>query len=535
MTATFAPAIAPSKYQQAVYDFIKSGSGDARVNAVAGSGKTTTLVGAAKLIKGRGLFLAFNKHIADELGKRLVGTTMTASTIHSVGYKTVARAMGRLVVKEEKYYNLSKDYIVSTLTEAERYFLNSVPQTDSQREAKAKFEATIRLRVAAQSKLVDMARLTLTKLDDATGLGLLMARYDISLDDDEAEAKLIAGVKVIVHQGVTVAKQARVVDYTDMIFLPVYLNLPVDKFDWVMVDECQDLSACQRRFIQKLRGPGGRYILVGDEKQAIMGFAGADTASFHAIKAEMDTTDLPLSICYRCPASHLMLARQIVPQIEARPNAPAGTIRAIHARNAGQDIGEGALVLSRTTAPLVQLCIQLIRSRKPARVRGRDIAKGLIDIAKKTEKIGSDFLLALETYEQAQIERLSKKRGTENQIAVLQDKCAALRVCWNDFEDVKTVEDLCRAIDSIFTDARASIWLSTVHRAKGLEAENVYILNPKMMPLKHAKHTAEDKVQEMNLLYVALTRSTDSLTFIHGDDDTLPTTPEGNVNLGMVD
>ena len=62
-------AFTPDKYQQAVCDFITDGEGSAIVEAVAGSGKTTTIVAAAKLIDrdAKCVFLAFNKSIAEEL------------------------------------------------------------------------------------------------------------------------------------------------------------------------------------------------------------------------------------------------------------------------------------------------------------------------------------------------------------------------------------------------------------------------------------------------------------------------------------
>ena len=40
----------PSPYQQGIYDFIQTGQGNAVVSAVAGSGKTTTLINALHLI-----------------------------------------------------------------------------------------------------------------------------------------------------------------------------------------------------------------------------------------------------------------------------------------------------------------------------------------------------------------------------------------------------------------------------------------------------------------------------------------------------
>jgi len=63
----------PSPYQQGIYDFITKGTGNAVVSAVAGSGKTTTLINALNLIPSElnVLFLAFNKSIAKELAERV--------------------------------------------------------------------------------------------------------------------------------------------------------------------------------------------------------------------------------------------------------------------------------------------------------------------------------------------------------------------------------------------------------------------------------------------------------------------------------
>ena len=60
----------PSKYQQAIFDWIKDPDGtDCVVEAVAGSGKTSTIVEALKYTSGKVAFVAFNKRIAEELQK----------------------------------------------------------------------------------------------------------------------------------------------------------------------------------------------------------------------------------------------------------------------------------------------------------------------------------------------------------------------------------------------------------------------------------------------------------------------------------
>lgn len=99
-----------SKYQRDIFDWVINGRGDAVVQAAAGSGKTFTLVEAAKLLKSsRAIFLAFNRHIAEELQKRL-GTSMTAKTIHSVGMATVRSNLGKAIVDDSKYGDIAKPY-----------------------------------------------------------------------------------------------------------------------------------------------------------------------------------------------------------------------------------------------------------------------------------------------------------------------------------------------------------------------------------------------------------------------------------------
>jgi hypothetical protein len=77
-----------STYQQNIFTFVASGSGNAIVEAVAGSGKSTTIVEAMKLAEGESIFLAFNKAIADELKRKGVN----GRTFHSLVYGAVLRA-----------------------------------------------------------------------------------------------------------------------------------------------------------------------------------------------------------------------------------------------------------------------------------------------------------------------------------------------------------------------------------------------------------------------------------------------------------
>lgn len=96
--------------QQAAIDLAGQGQ-TMKVSALAGTGKTSTLVGIAQATQGRGLYLAFNKGIATEAQQRFQGTRCQARTFHSLAYATYGkkygdrlsmRINGTVVRKEEK-------------------------------------------------------------------------------------------------------------------------------------------------------------------------------------------------------------------------------------------------------------------------------------------------------------------------------------------------------------------------------------------------------------------------------------------------
>jgi len=70
-------------------------------------------------------------------------------------------------------------------------------------------------------------------------------------------------------------------------------------------------------------------------------------------------------------------------------------------------------------------------------------------------------------------------------------------------------------IDRIFSDDVDGTIFSSVHRAKGLEADTVYIIRPDQLPLIRKNQSDWELGQEYNLKYVALTRSKNRLVFVN--------------------
>ncbi len=470
----------PSKYQQAIYDWVRTGTGNAVVEAVAGSGKTTTLLEALNLMTGSPLFCAFNKHIKDELAAR-APKHAKVSTIHSLGFSTVRKAFPLTAVNGKKLQSIVREIMGEEFND---------------REA----------RVAAE-RLASVAKLTLT---DPTpeNLSDLMAHHDIEANGETDW--VIESVPEILEECVKRAEHE--IDFDDQVWLPHRLNLKPRGFDWVCVDEAQDLNSAQRELV--LKAGRGRVMAVGDSRQAIYGFAGADTSSIARITERLNAKTLPLSICYRCPSSHLDMAREIVPHIEARAGAPVGTIDYPSLDALTRILVDGDLIICRVNAPLAEIAMRLVRQGKKAVLRGRDLSSNLQSLIRRVAKRRMTidmavFLDALVDYREKETRKLyaAEKDG---QAESLRDRVDTL-IALSDGTD--TVDDLSRRVNEIFTDSKDGIVCSSVHRAKGLEAKRVGIFEPRLMPHPRARSGWEME-QEYNLKYVALTRSKDTLWMV---------------------
>lgn len=490
VTATFAP----SKYQTDIFDWVSNASGDCVVQAAAGSGKTTTLVQASSLLStDRSLFVAFNKHIVQELERKL--PNMAVKTIHSLGMGCLHQIKKPRLVNT-KYRKICKAHAIDICLAHQALDL-------------------IEWKIARDlEKLSSFCRLTLTESSDHAAIRKMIAHYGIDIDHSSL---LIPSVGKVLEEGAMVFKYTGEIDFTDMLWLPAYFDLYPGRVDWLFIDEAQDLNQAQLSLVMKARGAGGRMLFCGDSNQAIMGFAGALSDSIDQIIAQTFASVFPLSICYRCPESHIKLAQSIVPSIESRPGAIEGIIDQVSAGNLHTSVREGDLILCRMTAPLISQCIKLIGERIPARVRGRDIGKQLTSIVEDVAEIPNfsfdKFGFYLSAYEEDKIARLKQREDSESAIEKLTDKCEGIRVCFEKF-GCHTLENFCTEIEGLFSDDKPSVMLSTVHRAKGLESDRVSILKPEKLPLIWPNQKEHELEQEYNLKYVALTRSKNYLAFV---------------------
>lgn len=482
--------IKASKYQQAILDWVANGSGDGAVNAVAGSGKTTTLTLATQAAKGSVLFLAFNKSIVEELARRMPAGTQV-QTLNSLGHRALCAQLGKVKLDAGKYRDLAADNLK----------LGALGP-DCFGDA-----------LKATASLVSYAQSTLASADN-DALAELAANFGVDIPTKVDQAYIFETVHTVLAQGEALARKGTI-SFDDQIWLPVKWELTLPQVDWVFVDECQDLSRAKLELVMRIRAR--RRLFVGDPRQAIYGFAGADSASFENIVTRTRATVLPLSVCYRCPASIVKQAQSIVPEIEAAPGAVEGKIESISHDQLPKVLGRGDMILCRLTAPLIKTCLELIAAKVSAKVRGRDIGKSLIALAKEAMYLGEwkDFGSSLAQAVRNQADKLEGRKNKASALESLHDRAAALRVCYESFTSVRNFGEFCAQLEGLFTDENGFVELTTIHRAKGLEADNVFILAPGKLPLTWAGQLDWQLAQEMNLKYVAVTRAKKALHFVY--------------------
>lgn len=499
----------PSKYQSAIYDFVEHGVGNLVVEAAAGAGKTTTLLEILKLLPSdkKVLFCAFNKDIVKEIQKKVSKelTNVDIRTVHSLGFLMIQRNFRdkEIIPNEDKY----KQFIINNLNEISRIDVNELKYRDKQKY------------IDNLCKLSDFARYNLCQ--SHKDIEKIVERYNIEVIADEIIATLD-----IMEWGKSFIDE---IDYTDMIWLPniLYLKPLGLQYDYILGDEVQDFSICQRELLLKCRKINTRMFMLGDKNQCLYSFASADPESFDVLKSLPNTISLPLSISYRCPKNIVRFANNLVSTIEHNENNPnEGEIK----YNVDlSEVEDGDMVLCRNNAPLMKIYNDFIRMGKKCQIKGKDIGLNLKRIVKSThkdelnvnlEKDGLFVRLYNSLFELR--DKIMKQTGLDyksvmenSKITSKLDVIKALEVL---SEGLKTSEELIEKINQMFSDKKTNgISLSTIHKAKGLEANNVFIACPSLMPCKSATQEWEI-LQEKNLMYVAYTRAKNKLSFIDESD-----------------
>lgn len=589
----------PSRYQQAIYTEVADAVAALRsgrpfqhivIEASAGSGKTSTLVECCRRMPDvRAVVVAFGKRNADELQVKLPSSAR-ASTLHSLGNAAWTETLGgRSYAPEIAVEGHSRPGKLARIIGAE---------VDAGRIPK-----WFRFKVA---KLVDLARMhgivpgsrQKAHLRGGVGVGQggdvegalnsdsgafgdvavndvlplrglvddtdfvwegLMQHYDIYVNGI-SPAQLIGWSRDVLRKSIRFGH--RIVDYTDMLYLPTLAVGSSWRLDGeaLFVDELQDLDHLQRQMVLRLISGGSQqssaaspqrprcvFVGVGDPQQAIMSFRGADADSMSKIISAVGARQLPLSICYRCPTSHIALAQTLVPSIEARDGADVGLLERydeegkLSCNNVGDDgldctceidgvltnrhhptltasmFQPGDLVICRAKAPLVKAAYYLFKNRIPARIQGKDLGRGLLAFvdAMRASSV-TDLLKKVDAYTNKVIARTCEldDDAALEEAADRRDVIVAIADSLPDSDDIATLKS---ELENLFGDGDnrdAMVTLTTVHRAKGSEADRVWWLDYHKPDLSATFKHERQRREATCLKFVALTRSKKELRLI---------------------
>jgi superfamily I DNA/RNA helicase len=501
MTQTQTAVRTWSVQQEAIFSWFagKTENPNLIVRARAGTGKTTTIIeGVRHARENRILLAAFNKRIAEELNARLRESNpkAEAKTLHAVGLAIVKKYWPTVRVN---FTNERADAL------AEQVCGPTAPDTIKRLVSKLHSKGReIAPHARTEGDLTELAVTFECEPDEQW----VEAGFDLSYVEKKAlEAmELAATVKPVVTG----------IDGADMIFLPVRNGWLVPSYDLVVVDEAQDMTVAQLEIARGICR--GRIAVVGDDRQAIYGFRGADSESLDRLKSELSAMELGLTVTYRCGRAIVDLAAAMVADFTAGPNNPIGSIENLEFEKLATTVANSDFVLSRVNAPLVSIAMGLLRNGKRARIAGRDIGAGLKGLIRKLAKGPAAnsiprFIERIGSWEKKEVARLEPSLKTVKHPATIEAKIEAIRdqaaMLIELADGAKSVDDISARIDALFTDdglgQAGVITCSSVHRSKGLEANRVFILRDTLR---------STTIEEQNISYVAITRAKATLVWV---------------------
>ena len=528
----------PTAQQQHFLDALMGTTENLALVARAGCGKTSTiLLGvdalAAAYPTAEISVCAYNKAIAAEVEQKLRQRghtnwkTVQASTMHSLGF-TLLKFTYQLTkesVDENKTRNLIAARKATLTLQAEQA---AKADDTTQEHILLRSISTLNYYSSQVAALVTYAKQAAVgffaeqPIEDPRTWHALADHYGLEGLESTTDASLVvAEAQVVYRQGLDITD---IIDFDDMILLPLIKQLRV-RFgkDYIFLDEAQDLSPARQALARKfLKAKTGRMIIVGDDRQAIYGFSGADADALPNLIKAYGAMVLPLSVTWRCPTSVVAEAQRLVPDIEAASDRRGSVEHVLQIDQSALKPDHDA-ILCRNTAPLIDIAYSLIRKGIAAKVEGREIGNGLKALARRW-KVGTIAALydRLTAYQDRETEK-ARAKGQDAKVEEINDRVNTLieiaKACQQRNE--QHVDAVINAIDRLFGDEskgdmRGAVTLATYHRSKGREWPRVWLFeHSTRCPSKAARQPWEQQ-QEANLAYVAITRAMDTLVFVGG-------------------
>lgn len=481
----------PSKFQEEIYKEYNNSNCNLIIEAGPGSGKSHTIlsmIGMTPKFK-KCILVAFNKSIQEELSTK-VPANVEVKTIHGLAYSILRKNIFKnFKVTGYKNFILGKKHLNLT-------------------KLKVK-EVDVYLFLI--SKIIDLSRMNLCKTRE--DIEAVCLDYNISTINGEIDD--VMKMIVILDKYNRTDQKEVMIDFTDMLYLAYTMVEPelYPKYSVVFCDELQDLNPLQKEIVERIiKHKTGRFVGVGDKRQSIYSFMGANIQAFESFLNRPNTKMLPLSVTYRCSKEVTKEANKIFPGLESFESNEEGEVR----EGSLEEVKDGDFVICRNNMPLIEAWINIIKQGKKCHILGKEFGKSLMMIIGKLDKCDDykDGVTSILKKKEDELKSKGFKRPTaNNNYQSLVEKLTIINILKTEFGSFEVMKN---KIEEIFTDDDKSkgVILMSGHKSKGLETDTVFFLKRDLIPSKYSE-TPQELYQERCLLYVITTRAKLNLIYIN--------------------
>lgn len=356
----------------------------------------------------------------------------------------------------------------------------------------------------------------------------LRQQYDENDDEQRWDE-----VKYVADSLAVYKDQWNLLDFTDMLVRFLKQDAFMPEMDVLIIDEAQDLSPIQWEVAKKLSLNARRYVIAGDDDQAIYRWAGADVDQFIGMTGDVRV----LGQSYRVPLAVQKISDMAISRVKTRrkkvwkPREEIGVVDKRHIEDIDFSKGE-ILVLARNVVYLRQVEQRLKQigylymfrdwpsvsdSLRSAIVEWTRVHKepgNTISVA--DAKLVHEFMSPGKGYKRGN--KLLPNFGAGDRISLDQwVEHGGLQVrgkIWHEALDKLTLTEITYIRSCLRQKEKLSqaprIRLSTIHGAKGGEAPHVVII-PDIAP-RTWKEYMDNPEDEARVWYVAATRAKERLT-----------------------
>ncbi len=467
LTTLKSPLDNPTEPQEKIRVAFEKGLQNIQVIAGPGTGKTTTAEYAVvsqlqKDSKTRMLMLAFNSSIVEELERRIHPLLADLHTFHRFG--------NRLCWKKFKpAWGNPEDKLIKLFIAKMCPNINSLPQAQRDKQF---------ARFFVYKDLIDHAKNhCLTPGSIENHIQEFSRKFGIDIPNLNVDRQFVSELKKLFQLSI---KDVKHIDFSDMLYFLKHYNITLPTYDKVVVDEAQDMNELRRWLVFALAAKGAQIMYIGDPKQAIYPWAGADIRSMSMLQTHLKPIPLELMICWRIQNLHILeYARKLndglIPSAQADYMEP---VDHIISDRMFEDVCPGDVVLSRVNSILVDSCIRLRRKGIPAMILGKDVGDGLTDLLKKFSEHASTVEDVLSNASEWRLVQFDKYKDNPVRIAKVDDQFDSLRSICDKCETIGKVQ---KRIDILFGEnsQAESVVHSTPYKFKGREADRVYHITHK--------------------------------------------------------